>query len=479
MNIAPATSAASWDWSWRCLHCHAPLGRNLADYCCGSCGKRYPSLSSIPILVSDPLRYLRSEFASLEQSRDDARRRVAWLDRAGRDAGLSDASCERYRDVLEADIARTATLLSLLESPLQAEADQPRDVLDARRSGWTVDSLVPYLLRDWTDTPEIQQISARIGTALQAAFPNPAGVSVVFAACGAAGLLARVPAEFERVLGFDLTFPILGAARHLLAGKSLDLAMAHTINPAGHIMLRRQAEQPANAKLDLVAMDALNTAFADGSVDCVVTSFLLDLIYEPHRLAREIHRVLRHNGVWINYGPSGPLQAFLRFDEKETKAFLATAGFTVTAAEAFRSTYMDLSHAFPSWSFQNHICYLTAARKTGEPIDRPNVALPTAAEIRQVVPQHFPGATVVRRQHLGTARTASTVLRHDGLPGHSISVDITDEAARLITLVDGKLTIDEIANQFIQNSELKLAKDDIADAFSHYFEQGWLSWHIA
>ena len=59
----------------------------------------------------------------------------------------------------------------------------------------------------------------------------------------------------------------------------------------------------------LAAMDAFDTVFADGSVDCVVTAFLLDLIPEPRRLADEIHRILRDKGVWINHGPSGPLSA--------------------------------------------------------------------------------------------------------------------------------------------------------------------------
>src|SRR5207253_4183256 len=86
----------------------------------------------------------------------------------------------------------------------------------------------------------------------------------------------------------------------------------------------------------------------------------------PRRLASEIHRILCDDGVWINYGPSGPLQAFFRFDQTESAAFLDAAGFTVIGAEAYRTTYLDLSRDFPSWSFQNHVCYLTSARKTGE-----------------------------------------------------------------------------------------------------------------
>ncbi|MBV8453829.1 MAG: hypothetical protein JOZ29_16385, partial [Deltaproteobacteria bacterium] len=179
---------------------------------------------------------------------------------------MADISLDRHRDVIDAEIARVEALLGLLKPAAQALGDQAGDTLGARRSGWTIDALLPYLLRDWTGTPELEAIGARIGAALKQAFPDPSGISVVFVACGAGGLLAEIPPGFERVLGFDLTFPVLGVARHLLDGKSLDLAMARALNPKDHATLRgRQGRQSASG-VDRVAMDALDTAFADGSV---------------------------------------------------------------------------------------------------------------------------------------------------------------------------------------------------------------------
>jgi SAM-dependent methyltransferase len=354
-------------------------------------------------------------------------------------------------------------------------ADQAGEPLAARRSGWTIDALLPYLLRDWTSTPELEAIGARIGTALRQVFPEPCGISVVFAACGAGGLLPETPPGFERVLGFDLTFPVLRAARHLLDGNSLDLAMPRAIKQTGHITLRRRERGPSSAHVELVAMDALDTAFADGSVACVVTSFLIDLFPEPRRLAKEIHRILCDGGVWINYGPSGPLQAFLRFDQTEGTAFFDEAGFTVTGAEAYRTTYLDLSRDCPSWSFQNHICYLTTARKTGAAREKLIRRTPNAAEIPEIVPQHFPGANLIHRQNLEAEQTPITILRHDGIPGRKMSMEITADTARVMLLVDGKRTVGQIADLFNQNAT-PLPKDEILGAFSHYFEQGLLSW---
>jgi hypothetical protein len=42
-------------------------------------------------------------------------------------------------------------------------------------------------------------------------------------------------------------------------------------------------------------------------------------------------------------------------------------------------------------------------------------------------------------------------------------------------LVDGKRTVDQIADLFNRDTT-PLPKDEILRAFSHYFEQGLLSW---
>ena len=86
-----------------------------------------------------------------------------------------------------------------------------------------------------------------------------------------------------------------------------------------------------------------DTAFTHDSVDCVVTCFLIDLIPYLRKLADEIHRILSPNGIWINYGPSGPLRALWRFDQSEGGAFLEASGFQVVQASAHRATYLDLS----------------------------------------------------------------------------------------------------------------------------------------
>ena len=68
-----------------------------------------------------------------------------------------------------------------------------------------------------------------------------------------------------------------------------------------------------------------------------------------------------------------------------------------------------------------------------------------------------------------------TRLRHDGVLGRTINLEIGDDAARVMLLVDGKRTVDEIADSFNQGAT-PVPKDEIVLAFSQYFEQGLLSW---
>ena len=363
-------------------------------------------ISGIPILVREPSEYLYSELASLKRVSREARQRRLMLETLGSDAGLTEASIDRHRNNIDAEIARSDAFLALLGPAISARDDESRRSLGARVSGWTLEALVPFLLRDWTNTSELVDIRDRICVSLRRALADLSGKSAVFPGCGAGGLLARLAPEFGRVLGFDLTLPALKAARDLLDGKDLDLALPRAISEAGHVALRGENSGSANPHVMVAAMDAFDTAFADGSVDCVITAFLLDLIPEPRRLADEIHRILRDDGVWINYGPSGPLKALWRFDQAEGAAFFEATGFRVISAEAFRTTHLDVSRDFPSWSFQNHLCYLTSARKTAQTGKRPIAMAPIPAELARIVPQHFPAAQLIQRQSLVPKRRA-------------------------------------------------------------------------
>jgi hypothetical protein len=56
-----------------------------------------------------------------------------------------------------------------------------------------------------------------------------------------------------------------------------------------------------------------------------------------------------------------------------------------------------------------------------------------------------------------------------------MSLEISSDTARVMTLVDGNRTVDEIAGLFNRDAT-PVPKDEIVRAFSQYFEQGLLDW---
>ena len=391
--------------------------------------------------------------------------------------GLSSVSLDRHRDAIDAEIAQAETFRDLLKpavKTLEALSDCSGESVGVRRSGWTFDTLLPYLVRDWSNTTELEAANSIIGTALEHVVSDPSGKSVAFAGCGAGGLLAGISSSFH-VLGFDLTLPILAAARHLLDGKSLDLVLPRSMHEQGRISLRKRDLESPSSHIELIAMDGLDTAFADGSIDCVITSFLLDLVPNPRRLADEIHRILSDNGVWVNYGPTGPPKALWRFDQRESLTFFEPAGFTVIEGAEYRTTYLDLSRDCPTWSFKSHMCYLTSAQKTRQRGKTSRRAMPDAAELPDIIPRHFPGAKMIEEESLWEEQRRTILLRHQGIPGHVTSLQIETDTARIMRFVDGQRTVQEIADLVKRGAPDQLVEQTI-HAFGRYFSQGLLSW---
>ena len=468
----PNPAAPVKEYIWSCLRCSEGLQLDNGVFLCRACGQQYPIVQGVAVLVNNPIGYLRSEIASLDRARRGAMQRRSSIEKDGRNSGLTEVSLSRHADVLDTEIARAEAFLTLLEPAraMLASSHDEQQPSAARGSGWGFDALFPYLLRDWTNTQELSTAASIIGEAIEGALPHCPGTTIAFAGCGAAGLLDEISLACERVIGFDLTFPVLAAARHLLDGKELGVPMPRAVNAAGSILLKQRRGAAGPSRVQLAAMDAFETAFAGNSIDCIVTSFLLDLLPDPTKLAKEIHRILCPEGVWINYGPSGPVQSLWRFDETEGRAFFQTAGFNVVTCNAVRSTYLDLSRDCPSWSFQNHVCYLTVARKTTGGFAENNSVMPMAGNLLDAVPEHNRGAVIVRRQRLDGEKSSRILLQYETFPGRNETFEINTDAARILELVDGKRTVREIA-RLAQEAEPAYAPSETALILAGYLER--------
>jgi hypothetical protein len=82
---------------------------------------------------------------------------------------------------------------------------------------------------------------------------------------------------------------------------------------------------------------------------------------------------------------------------------------------------------------------------------------------------------VIERRRLGAQATHTTIFRHEKLPGRVQSVEISGDAARILALVDGERTVNDIA-ELLERETPALPRDAVVAAFGSYFQQGLLSW---
>ena len=77
---------------WCCLHCRGTLSSGERALRCGACGREYPIVAEIPLLVREPGEYFRAERASLLSAARQARAHGERLDADGIYARLPEAS---------------------------------------------------------------------------------------------------------------------------------------------------------------------------------------------------------------------------------------------------------------------------------------------------------------------------------------------------------------------------------------------------
>src|SRR5579863_2593387 len=104
---------------WRCLECRASLTQNGTGFDCGACGRHYPIVEGVPILVADPYGYLVDEIDVVKSVLLDGSRRRNAVETLARDLGLSETSVERIRDVVDTDVARAEAFFALLKPALE------------------------------------------------------------------------------------------------------------------------------------------------------------------------------------------------------------------------------------------------------------------------------------------------------------------------------------------------------------------------
>ncbi|MCC6807518.1 MAG: class I SAM-dependent methyltransferase [Deltaproteobacteria bacterium] len=287
--------------TFACLACRSALAKRDDALACEACGRRWPVVGGLPILVADPAAYLH---ATSERAEDKKRVAFAPYAFAGATAveridvdptqlasitAAAQATQENFRAV-DAWLAPLREALPRFErrSDVLAEAD-----LD-RLCGYGPFGTFDHLLRDWrSDSDDAEKI------ARATAIDGRAGVALVLGS-GGGRLLTEIAPQCNEVIAVELSYLLATASRAIVEeGAVIDLfeVRMRSVKAIADRVTRQALKGRARREnVRHVVADAHAVPLKDGAADWVIAAFLFDVVPDGRRLIDEMRRLVRAGG---------------------------------------------------------------------------------------------------------------------------------------------------------------------------------------
>ena len=220
------------------------------------CGRSYPVIDGVPLVLVHPEVYLRSEMTMIiERDLDIA---VAGLLVAG---GPDDAAYPRL-----------------------------------------LDHLSFYMDAHWGDRAEPVEVCALRPIIERLTRLQPVALAVELG-CSVGRILGELAVNAERVVGLDLHFGSLRRARHVLAGDPVAYGRRITGRHYRQAIARAGDRAVPGARLKLVCGDALQPPLVPGAYDRVVALNVLDAVRQPRQLLTIVDGLCAPGGEIILSSP--------------------------------------------------------------------------------------------------------------------------------------------------------------------------------
>ena len=322
-----------------CPRCDkTPLSFSDGAFACNACDIEFPDIGGIPWMFADPDASLGEWRSRLQFAIQQLSHEIAGLDEELKDDSLRPLTrrrVERFRK--STDLHRRALQKLLKPVDVQSLNGNYESYLAMRTrlpSDQGLNTYYANIHRDWCWGDKENKASLK---QIRSVLHENAELGDVLVLGAGAGRLAydiHRKLDCTRVIAMDFNPLLMLVAKAMAAGKQLSM-YEFPIAPASledDVVLRKlSAPEVAGDGFHLVLGDALRAPFTDASFDTVVTPWLIDIISEDLSvLALRINKLLKDNGRWINFGSlafADPARS-RRYSPEETKAIVAESGFS-------------------------------------------------------------------------------------------------------------------------------------------------------
>lgn len=444
---------------YACVRCGAEsMDLSSTEFRCNGCSYSYPVFAEVPILTLRPHALLRAATRALRTTSSHLDELCGEVTPVKGSGFISGSTQERVQRALAGMRANMTLVESLLKPAEAADGSSVHlDLLDTLSNcgaGWTPDSMLPYFYQDWSGSEHFEVVKATVITTLRQHVRDTDACAVLGA--GACGLLYALAPEFTRAYGIDLSLPTLLIAQQVLRGYPITVHLKNVDWCAAQ--LKNLDVQRSNVRLAVA--DASRLPFPDSSLSAIVTQYLMDIVGNPLHIAGEICRVLKPQGVWVNFSlpihaPNLPTE-LRRLTLEELPDFLKPVNFELIEARHVPFSFLNLRQLSKTTTVYDENVPFFAARNLTEytkslgEIRNESLALNSDRQWWQAVPK----LAVGRRLEI-----ASIVAHHPGRRyqrveasfGFSFAAEqyvleenIAQQLQALCGMIDGSRTFKEI-----------------------------------
>ena len=336
-----------------------------ASFGCSACGLKFPLLDGLPCLFVEPAATLAEWRQRLQLALAKLAQDAGSLHLELQNSRLRPLTRERLTLLNRACVDQARRLGSLL-APLALHNSQmglaTHLALQTRLpTDQGLTTYYPNIHRDWAwgDTENAESLKLVSGALLDRTPLNPGSGSRQGDSGSALGTLlvlgsgaSRLAYDLHQQLGPEVTValdfnPLLAlVAARAVAGTGVEL-WEFPIAPRSmgdHAVLRTLvAPEPVRDGFHLVLADVLRPPLLSGSIDVVVTPWVVDILPEDFRsFAARVNGLLKPGGRWISFGSlafSQP-QAAARYSLEEVLAIVMDNGFSEPTVREDEMPYM-------------------------------------------------------------------------------------------------------------------------------------------
>lgn len=466
-------------YHFKCVMCNGSLHLDeVTRYVCDTCGREYPIINNIPILIA---RY-KPALLSIERYIEDELTKFNDLQ-----ALLSKLDNANHRDI---DIHR---MLTGMERNLRLMKRHCKPISDflagqklhlsnidwffANDPGRSFHYMLRYFYQDWYGTRQFTQVKKLVTQTIATHCDDTE--SIVVLGCGACGLLYHLANSFSESYGVDLAIPTLMTAQQFLNGEAISFYMESGEWKEIHLDAQTKTISPIN----LVAGNVMRLPFQDASISTIVTQYMMDLdSNHPQYLTTEIHRVLKPGGIWVNFSIpfNVPGDVFELGPIKLNKLpiFFKQFGFELIDSEQQRFKPWNFEDITETGERPDHEVHFYVAKKTSQPTRNQKLYIPfinyfskNNDYLLDYTPLTVEGRTLAvinKSEFRNGAVHQSKALSVTLSKFNEKYFPIDDEKATFIekffTLINGERSLRDIYNLAFEN-DIKLTEDEFIEFF--------------